>query len=494
MNRLGSRSRRAILVSAPLIAGLLGAGLVSQGSAVAGQQVEVALGYTCHSPSTSYPATVTVKAMFPANAVTGQPVAVEAVNLDVVLPEEAAAELKGQGATMAGGTAALSVTASDAEASWPDLAIPASPLPEAGELTLAASGPVPAIEVAEAGELTVTAGALALSLNGFRADGSSAEPPVTAVSCELQPEQNAVLATLPVGGESTAPDSTSETPGADPGDPGAKSMPRAEGLPLPGVQQETPENCFEVPVEDPSPNLGCAFQAGYANVNKLNGAVLIGKPEPVLMLVDYGLARGNQPCEGGTDQFGEYTCNGAIVTTSRLTIELPPSDPTLLTYGFVPVKAKVQMAVDDENPLLIAESRIEQRRYTNGTLPKFPLLVRAEGLMTLRMYDVEVNGVPLDVGPDCRSAHPFTVVFNGRAATAVPSTPDEYSVAFGGVVTGTMTIPPFSGCGAGEDLDPLFTGTISGPDNFVRMTQEAVCFKAGGAGCPPQIPEPTRGD
>ncbi|ASR34697.1 hypothetical protein BAY61_06565 [Prauserella marina] len=488
MSRAGSRPRRAILVSAPLIAGLLAAGLVSQGSALAGQQVELALGYTCHSPTTSYPATVTVKALFPANAVTGQPVAVEAVNLDVVLPEVAAAELRGQGATMAGGTAALSVTASGAESSWPDLAIPATALPEAGELTLAASGPVPAIEVAEPGELTVSAGALALSLNGFRADGSSAEPPVTAVACELQPEQNAVLATLPVGGESTAPDSsTPETPGAEPGDSDAKSMPRAEGLPLPGVQQETPENCFEVPVEDPSPYLGCAFQAGYANVKKLNGAVLLGSPEPMLMRVDYGVARGNQPCDAGTDRFGDYTCTGAIVTHSRLTLDVPTADPTLLSFGFVPVKAKVAMTVSEENPIIAAESRIEQRLYTADNFRRFPLLVRAEGMMTLRMYDVEVNGVPLDVGPDCRSAHPFTVVFNGQSAQAVPILLDEYSVAYGGVITGTITIPPFSGCGVTEDLDPLLTGTVSGPGNYTRVSQGDVCFKLGNGVCPPPL-------
>ena len=50
-------------------------------------------------------------------------------------------------------------------------------------------------------------------------------------------------------------------------------------------------------------------------------------------------------------------------------------------------------------------------------------------------------------------------------------------------------IPPFTGCGVGEDLDPLLTGLISGKDNYVKMTQGAICDIRTERTCPPAPPE-----
>jgi hypothetical protein len=44
-----------------------------------------------------------------------------------------------------------------------------------------------------------------------------------------------------------------------------------------------------------------------------------------------------------------------------------------------------------------------------------------------------------------------------------------------------------------EDLDPVFTGLISGPGNFVKLTQGPVCTIGGNNnGCPPTKPQPQR--
>jgi hypothetical protein len=61
----------------------------------------------------------------------------------------------------------------------------------------------------------------------------------------------------------------------------------------------------------------------------------------------------------------------------------------------------------------------------------------------------------------------MTVKLTGRSP--------DYTVNTGGPLTGTTTIPPFSGCGVGEDLDPLLNASISGPDNFMKLTQGVPC-------------------
>jgi hypothetical protein len=47
----------------------------------------------------------------------------------------------------------------------------------------------------------------------------------------------------------------------------------------------------------------------------------------------------------------------------------------------------------------------------------------------------------------------------------------------GGPLTGFVAIPRFAGCGVGEDLDPLLTASISGPDNFIKLIQGVPCTR-----------------
>jgi hypothetical protein len=97
---------------------------------------------------------------------------------------------------------------------------------------------------------------------------------------------------------------------------------------------------------------------------------------------------------------------------------------------------------------------------------------------------VKVNGVPLDVGSHCETPA-FDAVLQGTSASNPP-----YSVQSGGPLTGLVTIPKFSNCGAGENLDPIFNAAISGPRNFNLLTQGAVCFVTGGFGCQPKSGTP----
>jgi hypothetical protein len=105
--------------------------------------------------------------------------------------------------------------------------------------------------------------------------------------------------------------------------------------------------------------------------------------------------------------------------------------------------------------------------------------------VSLSISNVDVNGVPLNVGPHCQTVTPFTLKLTGI--------PPAYNVSLQyGVLTGTVTVPLFKGCGVGENLDPLFDATVSGPGNFVKVTQAVLCTPTvtGHPGCPPALPVP----
>jgi hypothetical protein len=110
--------------------------------------------------------------------------------------------------------------------------------------------------------------------------------------------------------------------------------------------------------------------------------------------------------------------------------------------------------------------------------------VTARLKVTVHLVNAYLNGEEVPIGDNCKSATPVDAVL-----TATPAT---YSITNGGVLTGMITIPPFSGCGVDEDLDTLLTNLISGPNNFVKMTQGKVCSLGNGVNCPPVAPTPQR--
>ena len=95
----------------------------------------------------------------------------------------------------------------------------------------------------------------------------------------------------------------------------------------------------------------------------------------------------------------------------------------------------------------------------------------------------------MDVGPNCRTsgadllrriltrrATPRTTWFcSGQLKKGTDTVWRGYSLSRGGPLDGEVTIPPFTGCGVGEDLSPLFTASVSGPANTVKQNQGAPC-------------------
>jgi hypothetical protein len=159
---------------------------------------------------------------------------------------------------------------------------------------------------------------------------------------------------------------------------------------------------------------------------------------------------------------------------------LPPARATLLGFGFVPVSATIQ--ISEIGSLNLALISCAPTNKCPNPPPKNVALFF--GLVSLRISHVDVNGVPLDVGNHCQTATPFNLELTG--------VPPSYNVSLlQGVLTGTVTVPAFRGCNDGtEKLDPLFTATVSGPGNFVKVTQAPLCTPETGGGCPPAKPIP----
>jgi len=225
-------------------------------------------------------------------------------------------------------------------------------------------------------------------------------------------------------------------------------------------------------VTHPPAELGCAYLAGYSDVRKLNGAALVG---PGLANLAIGVT---VAYNFGTGYFAEETaaeldykpCPGC-----RIVHGLPPARATFLAFGFMPVSATLQLTeIGTINIIGVGTTSA----LTSNT---------AWSLMALRIYDVTVNGQPLDVGPHCQTSKAVLVKLTGMGTGSQP-----YSVQAGGPLTGRITIPSFTGCGVTENLDPLFTGTVSGPGNYAVFTQGALCTLIGDLGCPPPVPKPRR--
>ena len=225
------------------------------------------------------------------------------------------------------------------------------------------------------------------------------------------------------------------------------------------------------------PQQGCAFIAGFTNVQKLDGAALVGpgfgniqKNRRVLVdnkgkgyiQIDSSGKLYFKPCPGSAPQ-------------CKAIAGLPPVHATFLSFGFVPTTATLRITqVGTLNIVSVG---------TNSALT----FSTVQSLVSIRVEKVLVNGTPLNVGSNCHSVKPFVLKLTGKP---------PYSLGDGGVLSGTVNVPPFTGCGVGENLNPIFNATVSGPGNVAQLTQGTLCVDwpvAGNfptAGCPPNVPKP----
>ncbi|MPZ84526.1 MAG: hypothetical protein GEV28_30720 [Actinophytocola sp.] len=432
----------------------------------------------------------------------GEPIQPTDVTATVTAPNAALADFAALHAATVAGTAELTTEVSQgadaATVAWSGLDVLAAPVPDTDDLVLAASGAVAPVTVSAPGDVTLTAGALVLDLSMYQADGSATDPAGLSVACRLDPGQDGRLATIAVpdadlpstsGPPTSTPDGGIEVgPPPDGSSPPGASRPRAGGEPPPG--------CFDFK-NSPTAAPNCAYMAGYSNVAKLHGSVLlgVGPDEPNLhislgdRLVVY--PAGSPECPDTDEAF----CRFAIDTISSATLDIPAARATFLAFGFMPVTATMKLTETAYAHVVSRSFRYQDRQ--DPTKNAFPLVVTSLGTMSARIYDVAINGISFDVGPACRPEDDLAVELHGHSATQSTRDPDEYTVPDGGPQDGMSTIPPFSGCRGvtGENLDLLFTGMVSGPGNYVKMTQGAPCPQIGGqpTDCPPvKVLEPQR--
>jgi hypothetical protein len=452
------------------------------GPSAALQRVTARLSYVCRYPSGPLRTPVAVTASFPASDPVGRLIRLAGIRVTVSIPPPA---LAGLGGTSAGAVTAeinLGIRASQGHRSvslsWHGSTAHPTLVPSAGSLVLDASGPGPAVATSTPGPVPFTAAGLSMLLTPGPATQAVKRPAGQTLNCTLVPGQQTVLAQV----AAKRPDRPGRPGPGGPTTPaaGGPAAPRHTRL-CPAIPKQGLKLNKHFPIPKPpkgikihhSAGLGCAWIVGYSDVRKLHGAALIGPgitAIDVAVNVDYNFKTSDYFQEDSAGQLDYKPCPKCKVQHA-----LPPAKATFLAFGFMPTTATMQLTqVGTLNIIGLG---------TTSALKKNT----AWSDMSLRIYHVRVNGTPLNVGADCRTVRPIQIALVG-----LPTSHPPYSLQTGGPLTGKIKIPPFTHCGVGENLDPIFTGSISGPGNFVKLTQGSLCTPSSHVGCPARKPKPLR--
>ncbi|MFF0724797.1 DUF6801 domain-containing protein [Streptomyces sp. NPDC004134] len=487
-----SRRPRITPRAGAVVAALLLAGAIPAESAAAGTQpVDTEIPYTCRFPSGAQDVAVRIAAELPDRVDTGEEIQPREVAVGIRLPESALTDISASrpGALSAQVSLDTAVAQGEdtAEAEWTAATEGEVPVPETGDVTLPAPGLAPSMTTQTPGDLTVAAGDLAMDLTASPAAGggeAAAEP--LSVACSPAEGADSLLASIAVTGPD---DGESPPPGSTPGegnpDDGAPDGPRdGGGTVTPGAEADEPvspeapadprEDAPPCPSDVTNVQSLSAYITGFSNVEKLKGAARL----PLMC----GLFLQYEPTIDIQFPWAYIhgTGDGELMYKGRP--QSPPVKATFLTFGFMPTTAT--MVLEQKGPMrVVADSKTHIFDVTQG---EATAVIRIS--LVIRITDVRVNGTPLDVGPDCRTAGPLYskdpdpaqdtkdhMVLSGFTFRNPDGSFDGYTLGAGGTLPGSVTIPRFEGCGAEEDLDPLFTASVSGPDNLLKQTQGGAC-------------------
>ena len=490
MTRHVARAVTGIAAVGATVAAAAVAAAATAGPPATQQHAAAQVTYNCPQPAGTtgtVPVPVKVAATFPARITSGQPVQPGSAQLTIHLPAALVAGLAQGHATTLGGIARLSLAVaqgpSHASAAWTGLTWPSATLPASGGLTLTATGPVPAVQPrSTTSPVTFTLAGLTLTMTPHTQAGTSTNPsglPDT-LACTPAGGQKLLLSTVAGSGarHHKKAATTARHKPACPKEPkgGYKLNPRFKPPKIPKGQH--------IIVHHEAGFLGCAWVVGYADVRKLNGASFLGPAMVAVhagIILDYNYLHSKYFQQDSAAELDYQFCRrtGHQHKLKCVTRHgLPPTQATFLAFGFMPATAT--MHLDEIGTLdLFGVGTISalQNNYSWA-------------YMRLTISNVKVNGVPLNVGPNCQAVHPLRIELIGRAP--------GYSLQQGGPLDGNVSIPAFKDCGVGENLDPIFgtmrrgvlVGSISGPRNFSILTQGTLCTPAQGTGCPPRKRKP----
>ncbi|SFO80874.1 hypothetical protein SAMN05421810_10120 [Amycolatopsis arida] len=373
----------------------------------------------------------------PPSVPAGQPVRLDRFAVRLALPEEAWRGITGPATATIDGTATvpLAVRRDDEPDQVPvDLVLPATPAPESGPLTLAGEGAVPPLHTGAAAllELAVEPPTLALTPRDAEGDPTVAHP--VELRCRPHPDHDPRLGAVAVelAGPGTPAPSTS--PPGEPGESGAapdSATPHAGPEALAGAARD--------PRGDPRALITPQFIVGESTVAKLNETFALGT--------------------------GIFVNGGQFLPPPyiRGSAGMPPARTPFAAFGFMPTTGKAEFLPADQ----------PDGKFVTFGGPNPMNVLEGQMRVIIKLGDVAVNGVPLDVGPNCRTAAPVVIdvigtyfIFSGGTLGTDPEAEQEKHRGF--------TIPPFTGCGVTESLDPLVTGLVSGPDNQLTLTLTTV--------------------
>lgn len=468
---------RVTAVAVVLVAAGLTAGSAPAVSQASEQPVSVRLGYSCAFRSGAIPVSAQVTATYPAAATVGQPIQPTRTRIAVTLPHAAVADLTRLHAAAVTLTAGLGTMVTEgtksSTARWQSFRSPATEIPKSGPMTFTTTGTAPGTAGTASGEMTITAEGLALLFTDSAAKGSSARSSGLPVMC------------IPAAGERGTLASITVTRAADsPGQIHRRSTQPATSKYCPDFPKNLkPNPRFHLPPPPPnsnvihSPQPACSYATGYTDAKKLNEAALVG---PGLTDLEIGGTTYTKFPPAAPYEYIQIRVAGQLNYHGRP--ELPPARATLLAFGFMPVSATLEISeIGSLDAALISCTPVKKSAQC-PTNPENEALFF--GRVMLRISNVDINGVPLNVGSHCQTATPFNLVLLG--------VPPSYNIsAVHGILTGSVTIPAFSGCANHTDnLDPVFDATVSGPGNFAKINQAPPCYTLTNQGCPPRKARP----
>ncbi|MFI6496207.1 hypothetical protein [Nonomuraea typhae] len=333
--------------------------------------------------------------------------------------------------------------------SWRQVRSPArSPVPATGEIRLTAATWTAgqrgdAFRTAVPGTATFTASTLTMAL-------TPATGPARTATCT--PESATVQAKVLFRGPS---------PGTDcPPNPTATALNPDFEVP------EVPPTAVPGPIP---PAMGCAKLKGFSNIKKLGAGVSIESLSAVKSLTGFRWLVPRDPPPGTVPwQRQDYVGDNQPVRATG----------TFLTFGFVPTTTTVELTqVGTANVHLIDSSTADGSD---------DLMVAVNARVTMRVLKASMNGQEVEVGPKCRTSKPLDLKLRGGE---MYDPPYQDNLLVGGVLRGLVTIPPFTGCGVGEDISRLLTAAVAGKGNEIQVTQGALCGTAGAPSpqCPPEV-------
>lgn len=185
-----------------------------------------------------------------------------------------------------------------------------------------------------------------------------------------------------------------------------------------------------------------------------------------------------------------------------------------VAFGSIPVEAQIQLRQRrdaQDKPIGLELSTIEEvfcpgvGPHSEGTNEETTYVHGSvvSGELEVAVAQLRVDGIDLHLRGSCQTEKPAAVSFSGAdyysldlaarvyldAAPGTPPLPADqapraanlmrtpvFNVGVGGLLTGNVDIPAFSGCltTSGEDVSRLLTTTVSGPDNRAITRAEGI--------------------